>query len=62
MRKNVNSEVTMNAPIQDYAYPDDLAPAAAYDRILQFLSLQRRKLEQCLCKVMSPMGRKSKQL
>ena len=56
MRKNVNSEVTMNAPIQDYAYPDDLAPAAAYDRILQFLSLQRRKLEQCLCKVMSPMG------
>ena len=44
MSKNVNNEVTMNPPIQDYAYPDDHAPAAAYyDRILQFLSLQRRK-------------------
>ena len=37
MRKNVNNEVTMNPPIQHYTYPDDHAPAAAYDRILQFL-------------------------
>ena len=37
MRKIVNNEVTMNPPIQHYTYPDDHAPAAAYDRILQFL-------------------------
>ena len=37
MRKNVNNEVTMNPPIQNYTYPDDLAPATAYDSILQFL-------------------------
>ena len=43
MSKNVNNEVTMNPPIQNYAYPDDHAPAAAYDRILQFPSLQSRK-------------------
>ncbi|CAH3173141.1 unnamed protein product, partial [Porites evermanni] len=27
----------MNPPIQHYTYPDNHAPAAAYDRILQFL-------------------------
>ena len=37
MRKNVNSEVTMNPPIQHHTYPDEYAPAAAYDRILPFL-------------------------
>ena len=37
MRKNVNSEVTMNPPIQHHTYPDEHAPAAAYDRILPFL-------------------------
>ena len=47
MSKNVNNEVTMNPPIQNYAYPDDHAAAAAYDRILQFPSLQSRK-KQCL--------------
>ena len=113
----------MNPPIQHYTYPDDHAPAAAYDRILQFslpwvpeiffrvgrgpssaagrhvfslrpktraakpgektflrldrnrnprmkslwhpagYSFSRNKEEKkCLYKVMSPMGRKSKQL
>ena len=38
MRKNVNSEVTMNPPIQHYTYPDDHAPAAAYDHMIGFFS------------------------
>ena len=57
MSKNVNNEVTMNPPIQDYAYPDDHAPAATY-YMIGFFSFSRYKEEkQGLYKVMSPMGR-----